>query len=242
LALSAKHVVPLILECVSITLLSAKYYGEQVNTYTYVIGDVHGCYNELMTMTDLIFKRQVDKIIMLGDYIDRGFNSKQVIEYCIDFKQQLGDKFIALKGNHEDMCLYDVQTWMNNGGRETMESYGGYDALIPDEHIAFMRNLPEYHETENFIFAHAGVQEMPFVPMNEQPSHALLWKRYPKNYSPDIPKTLIHGHTPQMEVEITEKRVNIDTACVFGNKLTCAIIQDDKEIVEYLTVKSGVKR
>jgi serine/threonine protein phosphatase 1 len=191
--------------------------------YIYAIGDVHGCRKELQQALDWIEKDAGDEkdnqIVMIGDYIDRGPDSSGVLATVFWYKIWLGDRFVALMGNHEDMALNDYSNWLYNGGRECLASY--IDGEMTDEHRRFLKTLPKYYETENHIFVHAGIDDE--VPMDQQFEGNLLWKRYRGGEGPEkIKKLMVHGHTPQKELEYGPNRMNIDTACVFGGKLTVA--------------------
>jgi serine/threonine protein phosphatase 1 len=192
--------------------------------YIYAIGDVHGCRVELQQALDWIAtdsNKSLDtQIVMLGDYIDRGPDSAGVLNTVIRYRALYGrNRFITLMGNHEDMALYDTPNWLYNGGREALASY--IDGEMTEDHVKFLKTLPKYHETENHIFVHAGVDDD--VPMHQQHDAFLLWKRYHRGMGPmKLSKLMVHGHTPQREIEYGPNRMNIDTACVFGGKLTVA--------------------
>jgi len=195
----------------------------------YAIGDIHGmldAFRRILMDIDNDKPSEPRKIILLGDYIDRGPDSKGVIDLIIRLQEERGaDNVIALMGNHEDMALHDWRLWINNGGQETMKSYGdeGDPARdISQEHRAWMRKLSRYYETAHNIFVHAGIDDQPFIPMDQQSNSFLLWKRFPKGYNPNISKVLVHGHTPGTQVEMLPNRINLDTAAVFGGCLTAA--------------------
>jgi serine/threonine protein phosphatase 1 len=189
----------------------------------YVIGDIHGCLEPLQRLIAQLPLSESDEVIFLGDYIDRGPNSRGVIDYLLT----LQGRYTFLMGNHERMFLDFLQgkeraLFMYNGGAATLESYGGF-SRIPAAHLAFLDRLRPYHETEDAFFVHAGIR--PEIPLQLQDPNDLLWIReefyaYPGRY----PKTVIFGHTPMREVLMDEDRIGIDTACVYGNKLTCLIL------------------
>lgn len=209
--------------------------------YIYAIGDVHGCHDELKEALQWIFLDAGDssdyQIVMIGDYIDRGPNSAGVLSTVMFYKQVMRDRFVALMGNHEDMALNDYSNWLYNGGRECLASY--IDGEMTDEHRQFLKTLPKYYETPNHIFVHAGINDE--VPMDQQFEGDLLWKRYQGGMGPrNIKKLMIHGHTPQKEIEYGPNRMNIDTACVFGGKLTVAKFEYDtsnREAIDIYQVK-----
>ena len=139
---------------------------------TVVIGDIHGCYDELVELISTLeeegeYKKGVDKLVFLGDYIDRGDNSRLVIEF-IQNLQKNNDNVIALMGNHEDMLLGYLDdndpNWTLNGYVSTMNSYEGFEKQFKRD-VQWIRTLPLYHEDEYFIFVHAGID--PYKPMKK---------------------------------------------------------------------------
>ena len=208
---------------------------------TIVIGDVHGCYNELKELLLTLevnneYNKDTDKLIFLGDYIDRGKDSRLVIE-LIRSLQKDNDNVIALMGNHEDMLLGYINgndvSWLYNGCETTIESYDGYKKQFEDD-VIWMRTLPLYHEDEHFVYVHAGIDA--YEPMSKQKKNTLLWVREPFIYNfKKYHKQVIFGHTPTMNlsgkcepVRTSTNNLAIDTGCVYGGALTALIIEDDK--------------
>lgn len=216
-----------------------------------VIGDIHGCYRELKELIATLkregeYNKDTDKLIFLGDYIDRGKDSRLVIEF-IRGLQKDNDNVIALMGNHEDMLLdWDKNRdglWILNGGQETLKSYKGYKEQF-EKDIEWIRNLPVYHEDDDFVYVHAGVDVTEV--MEKQDRHTLLWIREPFIYYPkEYYKRVIFGHTPTAfltedtkPVRTFANNVAIDTGCVYGGALTALIIDDDEVDGFYQVVKS----
>lgn len=206
---------------------------------TIVIGDVHGCYNELKGLIKKLkkngeYNKKIDRLIFLGDYIDRGSDSRKVIGFIKNL-QKHNKNVIALMGNHEDMLLDylkgvdDCWTW--NGHDTTIESYKGYLKHFNDD-IEWIKNLPLYYEDEHFIYVHAGIDID--KPMNEQSKHTLLWIREPFIHNSNkYNKQVIFGHTPTFNLNGESKpvytfnnNIAIDTGCVFGGALTALVIED----------------
>lgn len=189
----------------------------------HVIGDIHGCLDPLRRLMTQLCLSETDEVIFLGDYIDRGPDSRGVIDYLLTLR----GRYTFLMGNHERMFLDFLQgndrtLFLYNGGTATLESYGGL-SRIPAAHLAFMDRLRLYYETPDFFFVHAGIR--PETPLHEQDERDLLWIREEfYGYSGRFPKTVVFGHTPMREVLMDEDRIGIDTACVYGNKLTCLIL------------------
>ncbi len=189
----------------------------------YAIGDIHGCLDPLRGLMDQLRLSEEDELVFVGDYVDRGPDSKGVIDYLLTLR----GRYTFLMGNHERMFLDFLQgkdrfLFLYNGGAATLESYGGL-GRIPAAHLDFLNRLHLYYETEEHLFVHAGIR--PGIPLQEQDPKDLLWIReefyaYPGRY----PKTVVFGHTPMREVLMEEDRIGIDTACVYGNKLTCLIL------------------
>src|SRR5574337_549574 len=189
----------------------------------YVIGDIHGCLDPLRRLIAQLRPSEADEVIFLGDYVDRGPDSKGVIDYLLT----LSGRYTFLMGNHERMFLDFLQgkeraLFLYNGGAATLESYGGL-RQIAATHLAFLDRFKPYYETQDYFFVHAGIR--PEIPLQQQDERDLLWIREEfYAYSGRFPKTVVFGHTPMREVLMDEDRIGIDTACVYGNKLTCLIL------------------
>lgn len=195
----------------------------------YAIGDVHGCIDPLRRLMDEIdIDLERDTLVFLGDYIDRGPHSADVVDYIIDLKDRCPN-LICLKGNHEEMLErylteFDKFTYLINGGRTTLESYmarettGGFP--IPESHLEFFRSLRLYHETDHYIFVHAGLKDN--VPLSMQGPDELLWirRRFIQS-GHDFGKRVIFGHTPFSDPLVEPNKIGIDTGAVYGNRLTC---------------------
>lgn len=208
---------------------------------TVVISDIHGCYNELKELILSLekegkYNKDTDRLIFLGDYIDRGDNSRLVIKFIRNL-QRKNNNVIALMGNHEKMLL-DYQngiddSWMYNGCYQTMDSYEGFEEEF-DSDVKWMERLPLYYEDDFFVYVHAGVDVN--KPLKEQSKDTLLWIREPFIYnSKKYHKRVVFGHTPTISLGDSCKpmytfadNIGIDTGCVFGGALSALIIEDDK--------------
>ncbi len=196
----------------------------------FAIGDIHGCFDKLCALMDKIkIDRNNDILLFLGDYIDRGHNSFDVVEYLIDLKKHF-QKIVFLKGNHEEMLEKylsgkDRLTYLINGGRPTLESYMKKSRTtgsppIPQEHLDFFESLSLYYESDNYIFVHAGLREN--IPLEMQDPADFLWIRKDFVHSDfDFGKIVVFGHTPYKEPLVEPNKIGIDTGAVYGNKLTC---------------------
>lgn len=220
---------------------------------TIVISDIHGCYEELKDLLFFLeeegeYNKDTDKLIFLGDYVDRGKDSRLVVKFVREL-QENNPNVIALMGNHEDMMIDHYRGfdswWRFNGGDKTIKSYAGFNNQLRSD-IKWMENLPLYYEDENFIYVHAGVDVN--KPLEQQDRQTLLWIREPfiwaeKKYH----KQVIFGHTPTVTLNGGSKpiytitnNVGIDTGCVFGGALTALII-DDGEIKSLFQVSSEIE-
>ncbi|MBY5863899.1 metallophosphoesterase family protein [Rhizobium leguminosarum] len=198
--------------------------------YTFAIGDIHGCIDPLKRMIDRIEAYASEgAVVFVGDYIDRGPDSKGVLDRIIAGPSEPW-RWICLKGNHEDMMVAayaDGQSravWLGNGGLETEISYGG--RVLP-QHLQWATDRPLMHVDRHRIFVHAGVD--PAFPVDRQSQDDLLWMRFVAGEPGEYwGKHLVHGHTPSMSNPMTTgNRTNIDSGCVFGGKLSCAVFDDD---------------
>lgn len=205
----------------------------------YIFGDIHGCAQRLAKLFARIegLLREGDTMIFLGDYIDRGSASCEVIEYLMALSRVY--RAVFLKGNHESMLLDylsgkdpDRGYYFYNGGDATMRSYRRQygEAGIPDRHLSFLENLGLYHEGENFIAVHAGLNPKIYT-IEAQSEHDMIWIREAFFLSPRRwEKTVIFGHTPttiigermgHIHADEEKNIIGIDTGAVYGGLLTC---------------------
>ena len=199
----------------------------------FAIGDIHGCLDKLKTLLGMIrINWNRDLMVFLGDYVDRGPDSRGVIELLIDLRERHAERLICLKGNHEWMFTQflkgeDQDLFLLNGGGKTLESYrvgeGGIE--IPQSHRDFLDHLDLYYETDDYIFVHAGLR--PYISISEQSPEDLIWIRsHFLESSYDWGKRIIFGHTPFPVPFIEANKVGIDTGAVYGGRLTCLILPD----------------
>jgi serine/threonine protein phosphatase 1 len=193
----------------------------QTSARLIAIGDVHGCAHALDTLLAAIKPRPRDELVFLGDLIDQGRDTRDVLERLIDLDRAC--RVVLIEGNHEEM-LYAarhseqaLRYWENCGGANTLNSYrygGGVD-VIPRAHWELLDRCRPYYETGSVIFTHANY--LPDVPMGLQPDHQLRWALLePAEMRPHVSgKTVIVGHTEQPSSEVLDLGfvVCIDTAC-----------------------------
>jgi serine/threonine protein phosphatase 1 len=201
---------------------------------TIAIGDIHGCRVALDAVLAAVELRPDDTLVTLGDYIDRGPDSRGVIERLLRLRSQV--KLVTLKGNHEAMLLNaldgkDASAWLEFGGSGTLASYGGDIANVPAEHRPFFHDLLPYYETERHIFVHANYAAD--IPLDEQPDYLLYWEHLSPWFCPprhESGKTAIVGHTAQRSGEVLDLGhiVCIDTYCHGGGWLTALDVESGK--------------
>ncbi|PLV59442.1 metallophosphoesterase family protein [Thermotoga sp. KOL6] len=194
----------------------------------YAIGDVHGCFSSLRLLLEKLPLEEKDELVFIGDYIDRGPNSKEVVSFLVELSQHY--KCTFLRGNHEEMLLNCVKhgsgcdIWYFNGARSTVESFGGVKRIY--DFLEFFENTVYYYEKGNYLFVHGGVR--PGVPLEKQDPFDLVWIREEFIYSENpLPgRIVIFGHTPFTEPYVSRDKIGIDTGCVYGGKLTALRIED----------------
>jgi serine/threonine protein phosphatase 1 len=175
-----------------------------------------------------------DTLVFIGDYIDRGPGSVEVVDYLLDLKRRVPGT-IFLKGNHEEMLQKyldgsDRFTYLLNGGQKTLDSYlsktDQSDSFpIPPDHMDFFNSLHLYYETDSHIFVHAGLR--PKVSLASQVPEDLLWIRDKFIYSKyNFGKPVVFGHTPLEKPLVESNKIGIDTGAVYGNALTCVQLPD----------------
>lgn len=235
----------------------------------FAMGDIHGCNIALTALIKAIKPKSCDTIVFLGDYVDRGLDSKGVLDTIIDLKNQC--KVITLCGNHESMMqlsfggddaaarLKIADMWYKNGGYSTLVSYmfniedlfaqNIKDVYIPTslkEHLALIDAMPLYYETDTHIFVHATPK--PNIPIEDQDELSLIWRRAGRleaehGYTHISGKTIVSGHTAQTSgkpLALSDKNIIIDSACVYDGWLTAMNIESGNYIQS--NNKGGIRR
>ncbi len=220
-----------------------------------VIGDIHGCYRTLKKLIESQIKPEKDDhIYFVGDLIDRGPRSREVLDYIIDLKWK-GFNIYPVKGNHEDLFVKAFSdeeyllAWFQNGAQETLQSFdipeniiNDYEGLrlIPESYIHFLSGLPYYYDLEDYIIVHAGLNLT--SPDFFEDIHAMLWSREIKGLNfLNERKGIIHGHTPMPIVTIKpnltrkdSRNLNIDAGCVYkelpGYGILAALELDSRKL------------
>ncbi len=200
----------------------------------FVVGDIHGCPDELEALVAALQLAAGDTICFLGDYVDRGPASRQVLDLLIELRAGKAD-CVFLRGNHEDMMLDFIgrngrfgDVYLDNGGATTLRSYGlaprrhdDLDSILPPDHVAFLESLELTRSFRKSLCVHAGLR--PSISLGRQRDEDLMWIRedffeHPHSFG----KMILYGHTPRREVEIAPPyRIGLDTGLVYGGSLSC---------------------
>ena len=241
----------------------SKVYSIPSNTRVYAVGDIHGYPDAL----DALHKKiesdiagdPIDRvqIVYLGDYIDRGPDSKGVIDRLVDRELYAPTiEHVFLLGNHEDAMTSYIDgdadasgmhfDWLKYGGIETLESYGiepdmgvtqearvvqisaELEEKMPTSHKEFFKNLKLYHEVGGYLFVHAGIK--PGVKLQKQVKQDMTFTREPfMSYEKLHPWRVVHGHTPpkDRQVDIRPNRINVDTGHYMGGPLSALVVEGE---------------
>jgi serine/threonine protein phosphatase 1 len=217
------------------------------NDRLYAVGDIHGRADLLDKLHELIRtdaetygQNKNKKIIYVGDYIDRGLDSRKVIDILLSAPLS-GFEHIFLKGNHEDMmlcCMEDSamwSRWLGVGGSATVLSYGVADQGEPDQarrdffdslpadHLSFLENLQLTHSSGDYLFVHAGIR--PGVPLERQDPMDLMWIRNDfLRHEKLLGVVVVHGHSISLKPEFLPHRIGIDTGAYATNALSCVVL------------------
>ncbi|MCA9771946.1 MAG: metallophosphoesterase [Myxococcales bacterium] len=204
-------------------------------TDIWAIGDIHGCLDKLKRLLEKMRYSAAESIVFIGDYIDRGPQSAEVIDYLIELRQ--ANPFLQfLRGNHEDLFFdwlqrrnefwpvpsiisYSGEVWLMNGGKETIASYEARypnaPAFIPEHQVSFFERLQLKVETRDYIFVHAGMRSDREAPKD------MLWIRDTFHQrTTELDKVVVFGHTPFPEPLVHDDKIGIDTGACYGGKLT----------------------
>jgi len=218
--------------------------------YRYAITDIHGCAKTFRTLIRDVIKLQLEDVLfLLGDYVDRGPDSKGVLDFIFDLQDQ-GFQVHCLKGNHEEMMLQSLtheaqyMNWLKHGGRETLKSFGVHEIQeVPAPYFEFIRKLPHYEQMDDYILVHAGLNFRIGDPLSDPTS--MLWIR-PWDVDVDHQwlngRIILHGHTPvdqqiieyQLENAETNSLIDLDNGCFRtedpGKGQLCAFNLDTREL------------
>lgn len=193
------------------------------------VGDIHGCNRTLRRLLGVVAPGRGDRIVFLGDYIDRGPDPRGVVDTLLGLRRRV-PRCIFLMGNHERMLLdvlagRNLPLYLANGGGVTLRAYMTDGHLhLPATHLRFFTHLRLYYETRRHIFVHAGLR--PGRPLRRQTEEDLLWIRQEFLEAPaDWRKTVVFGHTPMREPFFGTRRIGLDTGAVGGGALTACDVR-----------------
>jgi serine/threonine protein phosphatase 1 len=216
-----------------------------MRTITYAIGDVHG---RLDLLDDLLHQIETHasvrdaaaKIVFTGDYVDRGYDSCGVVERLMAGPRRPQDRFVPLRGNHDDLLVRAATTgdgvpdWAWFLFNHTLESYGrragtGDRLALLRRHVDYLSSLPLTHDDGHYLFVHAGIR--PGVPLADQDEADLIWIRDEfLFFEGRLPRRVVHGHTIMGELPVTTvNRVSIDTGAFRTGRLTAAVLDEGAE-------------
>lgn len=216
-----------------------------VNKRYIAFGDIHGMYDEFMQLWNSIDIQETDTLVFLGDYIDRGPKSKEVLDFLMDLPVK--NEAIFLRGNHEDMMLHRLisfnmaMCWLQNGGTEALISFGAEGINeVPVLYVDWLKeNTRLFYQPDNtnLLFVHAGIN--PNFPLDEQAESELMWIRDEfMNYQGDFGVKVIHGHTPNMKgIDVRHNRINVDTGSCFGGHISAVIVDGSGNVLDKHSVK-----
>ncbi|HEY4041857.1 MAG TPA: metallophosphoesterase [Rhodopila sp.] len=213
----------------------------------YAIGDIHGRRDKLETLHTLIAADLVARptrsavLIHLGDYIDQGPDSADVVALLAAGAPIAGIQLVNLLGDHERMLLAGLDgdraaatDWLWAGGKQALESWGlspdlsreEWLSALPAAHVAWLRSLSLTHREGGYLFVHAGIR--PGVILQHQSRDDLVTMRQPfLSTEQNLGLVVVHGHSSSPSVQIAPNRIGLDTGAGIGGKLTCAVLEDD---------------
>ena len=221
----------------------------------YAVGDVHGMADCLADLLErIVADRASDpaveaRIVMLGDYTDRGPRSRDVVEMLSALSER--DDFVCLRGNHDQWfesfltAPGEAEGFLHWGGIQTLASYGVDPAreprtdlelsrelarLVPPHHRRFLARLRHSYSAGDYFFCHAGVR--PGIPLDFQDPHDLMWIRGEFHaHRSSFGKVVVHGHTPRDQVEFHPNRINVDTRAFDTGILSCVVLEGNTQRV-----------
>ncbi len=219
-------------------------------TRVYAVGDIHGALAVLVRMVGRIREERGAErrvLVFLGDYVDRGLDSRGVINFLVDDPAP-GFETVFLKGNHDAWLLAFLDDpeagpqWLGAGGQATLLSYGvsaaagprdtayferlreAFTQALPPSHRTFLEGLARWHVEGDFAFVHAGIR--PGVALEDQREEDLLWIRDEFLHDGrDHGRVVVHGHTLTQHPEVRPNRIGIDTGAYATDRLTCLVLE-----------------
>lgn len=224
--------------------------ADAASPLTFAVGDIHGCLEKLerlLAACEAHAGARPARYVFLGDYIDRGPDSRGVIDVLMGKQAAQPGTVVCLRGNHEQMAIdaharaSAVPLWLANNALSTLRNYDG--RRISPEHLAWLDALPFSHDDGLRFFVHAGIDLT--VPLAAQAPEVMVWMREPflsECDAVDCGRFIVHGHTPLLGglPDLRRRRVNLDTAAVMGGPLTAAVFDDTQAPpLAFLTDEGG---
>jgi serine/threonine protein phosphatase 1 len=205
-------------------------------SFTYVIPDIHGrddLLGKALARIGAHARGHAGSIVTIGDYVDKGPHSRQVIERLLPGIAG-GWKLVALKGNHDAMMLAYLRDpagtawWLGKGGAAALASYGGDYTAVPQAHIAWLDQLQLIHIDAHRLYVHAGVD--PALPLDQQSEENLMWMRYPDGYDGGFGSLhVVHGHDNHPDGPLLYPgRTNLDTLAWRTGRLIVGVFDDER--------------
>lgn len=219
-------------------LFSCKHKEIPDTDLTFCVGDIHGMLEQLCELVGLIYKHieenpgKTYKIVFHGDYVDRGLNSKSVLDYLRKLEKEDSNIFF-LMGNHDQMLIEYCQEYTYRGYKssypETFDSFVDTNYEIPDDYVKWISKLHVAFEDSKRIYVHAGINPYKTI---QNTSECIWIRREFLDYPQDFKKIVVHGHTPDETGPVfLNNRINVDTGAFYSGILSCAVLQDDKYMI-----------
>ena len=210
--------------------------ADPTSPLTFAVGDIHGCLDKLtrlLAACEAHAGARPARYVFVGDYIDRGPQSRGVIDLLMRKQAAQPGTIVCLRGNHEQMAVdaharaSAVPLWLANNALSTLRNYDG--RRISPEHLAWLEALPFCHDDGLRFFVHAGIDLT--VPLAAQAPEVMVWMREPflsECDAVDCGRFIVHGHTPLLtgKPDLRRRRLNLDTGAVIGGPLTAAVFDD----------------
>jgi serine/threonine protein phosphatase 1 len=226
--------------------------ADAASPLTFAVGDIHGCLDKLQRLLAACEAHaggRPARYVFLGDYIDRGPQSRDVVDLLMRRQAARPGTIVCLRGNHEQMAIdahasdRAVPLWLANNGASTLRNYGG--SRISPEHLAWLEALPFCHDDGLRFFVHAGIDLT--VPLDKQEPEVMLWMREPflsECDHVDCGRFVVHGHTPLRTgtPDLRRRRLNLDTAAVMGGPLSAAVFDETRAGPLGFLTDGGVQR
>jgi serine/threonine protein phosphatase 1 len=209
--------------------------NRQTDPRRFVIGDIHGCYKTFAVLLNQLDLQKTDTLFLLGDYIDRGPNSKGVLDRIMTMQAE-GYDLRPLRGNHEQMLLDALVApeaftlWKGNGGYSTLQEFGvTHPSDIPNQYLEYLYSLPFMHLEDDYVFVHAGLNFSKSDPIAESSHTDILWGRdFKVNSAKLAGRILVTGHTVTplyaIKTSLSTSHITLDNGCYDKGEMSCGAL------------------